>query len=71
MKQDVLIQLTALRATVRDKDDGHRVDEAIDRLAKSVDPNLWSNSTDPDEKKDADKIFNEEKDAANKLSSWG
>ena len=47
------------------KDDAHKLDEAIDHLTKSLDPSLRSGGV-PDSKH-GEKVFSEEKDAVNKL----
>jgi hypothetical protein len=66
VKQGVLDDLIALRATVTDKQDGDKLDEAIKHLTKSLDPDLWIDGSHP-EPKHGEKVFNEEKDAVNKL----
>ncbi len=66
VKQNVLAELVALRATVTDKQDGKKLDEAIDHLSKSIDSRLWLDPSHP-QLKDGEKVFNEEKDATNKL----
>ncbi|MCJ7457028.1 right-handed parallel beta-helix repeat-containing protein [Candidatus Bathyarchaeota archaeon] len=66
LKQDVLGDLTALRETVSDKEDGKKLDEAIKHLTKSLDPELWVDATHL-KAKHGDKVFQEEKDAVVKL----
>jgi hypothetical protein len=66
IKQGVLDDLIALRATVTDKQDGKKLDEAIKHLTKSLDPELWTDETHL-QAKHGDKVFNEEKDAVVKL----
>jgi hypothetical protein len=66
IKQNVLDDLTVLRATVTDKQDGKKLDEAIKHLTKSLDPELWTDETHL-QAKHGDKVFNEEKDAVVKL----
>ena len=66
IKQNVLADLTVLRATVTDKQDGKKLDEAIKHLTKSLDPELWTDETHL-QAKHGDKVFNEEKDAVVKL----
>ena len=65
-KQKVRDDLVALRATVTDKQDGKKLDEAIDHLNKSLDPSLWNDNYHP-KPKGGEKVFNEEKDTVNKL----
>lgn len=62
----MLEELEGLRATVTDKKDGKKLDEAIDPLTKSLDPDLWVDDVHLDPKH-GDKVFNEEKDAVVKL----
>src|ERR1051325_10730704 len=67
MKQDIRSQLIALRATVTNKDDAKKLDDAIKEMTDAINPSLWLDPSHPNEKKDLDKVFNEEKDAVNKL----
>jgi hypothetical protein len=68
-KTNVLLEMQALRATVTEKEDGKKLDEAIERLEKSLDPKLWA--TPPDgvrlDPKDGEKVIELEKQAAEKL----
>ena len=66
VKKDVLSHLIALRATITDKSDGHKLDEAIKHLTKSLDLELWVDGTHL-QAKHGEKVFNEEKDAVVKL----
>jgi len=66
IKQNVLDDLIALRATVIDKQDGKKLDEAIKHLTKSLNPDLWVDETHL-QPKHGDKVFQEEKDAVVKL----
>lgn len=66
VKKDVLKQLTALRATITDKQDGKKLDDAIGHLTKSIDPGLWIDPSHPQPRSGAT-VFNEEKDAVTKL----
>jgi hypothetical protein len=66
VKKDVLSHLIALRATITDKNDGHKLDEAIKHLTKSLDLELWVDGTHL-QAKHGEKVFNEEKDAVVKL----
>jgi hypothetical protein len=66
IKQNVLDDLTALGATVSDKEDGKKLDEAIKHLTKSLNPELWTDETHL-QAKHGEKVFNEEKDAVVKL----
>ncbi|HEX3085833.1 MAG TPA: thrombospondin type 3 repeat-containing protein [Pyrinomonadaceae bacterium] len=65
-KEKVRNDLVTLRSTVTDKQDGKKLDEAIDHLNKSLDLNLWIDNYHPNPK-GGEKVFNEEKDAVNKL----
>jgi hypothetical protein len=66
IKQDVLGDLIALRATVADKRDGDRLDAAIEHLRKSVDSSLWLDDSHPQDE-EGGKVFGEEKDAVSTL----
>jgi hypothetical protein len=66
IKQRVLQDLTALRASITDKKDGDKLDEAIKHLTKSLEPELWVSETRLDPKH-GEKVFQEEKDAVVKL----
>jgi hypothetical protein len=68
VKQDVLNQLTALRSTITDKQDGKKLDEAIDDLTKSTNSALWIDPAHPQPKSGAS-VFNQEKDTVTKLTS--
>jgi hypothetical protein len=68
LKQHVLANLTALRATVRDKQDGQRLDDAIRHLTQSLDAVLWAADGVHLQARDGERVFNAEKDAVNKLS---
>jgi sugar lactone lactonase YvrE len=57
--RDVLNQMLSLRATVTNKRDGKKLDNAIKQLTDSLDPNLWIDSTHPTPK-DGDKVFNKQ-----------
>jgi hypothetical protein len=65
-KQRVLDQLIALRATVTNKEDGDKLDEAIKHLTASLDNSLWIDQTHL-QPKGGETAFNEEKDTVNKL----
>lgn len=65
--QDVLSQLIALRATVTDKQDGSKLDDAIKSLTASINASLWVDAAHP-QPKVGDQIFQSDKDAVNKLS---
>lgn len=67
LKGEVLADLTALRATVTDKEDGKKLDEAITHLTNSLAPHLWLDGNHP-QPGQGGKVFTEEKDAVNKLS---
>ena len=66
MKQAVLADLIAFRATVSDKEDGHRLDEAIKHLQKSLDAHQWIDASHL-QRKGGEKVFEEEKHAVKKL----
>jgi len=65
-KQDALNGLIALGATVTDKQDGNKLDEAIKHLTKSLTPSWWIDDAHL-QVKEGEKVFNEEKDAVNQL----
>jgi uncharacterized repeat protein (TIGR02543 family) len=67
IKQRVLNELKALRATITDKGDGRKLDEVINHLTKSLDPDLLVDETHVDPKH-GKKVFNEEKEAVVKLA---
>jgi hypothetical protein len=69
---DVLARLVALRATVADRQDGQRLDDAIAALSRSTDPALWRegpDGTDPAHPlpKSGGAVFAGTKDAVAKL----
>jgi CSLREA domain-containing protein len=64
--QDVLSKLMNLRATVADKKDLDKLDDAIKHLKNALGVELWLNDTYP-QAKGGDKVFNETKDVVNKL----
>ena len=66
LKQGVLDDLIALRATVTDKEDRHKLDEAINHLTKSLKPSWWIDSSHL-RPKDGGKVFDEEKAAVMQL----
>ena len=66
IKQQALAELTALRATVTDKDDGKKLDEAIEHLTKSLAAEWWVDASHL-ERKHGEKVFDEEKHAVKKL----
>jgi len=65
-KEFVLNDLKDLRASVTDKKDGKKLDEAIEHLANSLDTGLWVDGTHL-QAKHGEKVFQEEKDAVVKL----
>jgi hypothetical protein len=66
LKQDVLAELIALRAGVTDKQDGKRLDEAIEHLTKSLEPDLWVDQTHLELKR-GERAFHEEKETVKDL----
>jgi hypothetical protein len=66
LKQSVLTNLIALRVDKRMKPDKDKLDDAIQHLSKSLDPNLWVDSAHL-QPKDGEKVFQEEKETAHKL----
>jgi hypothetical protein len=66
VKSNVLAELIALRSTVTAKDDGDKLDQAIQKLTESLDASLWLDQTHL-ERKHGEKVFQGEKDAAIKL----
>jgi hypothetical protein len=45
LKEGVLAELIVLRAGVTDREDGKGLDQAIEHLTKSLDPELWADQT--------------------------
>jgi hypothetical protein len=66
LKQGVLDDLIALRATVTDKEDRHKLDEAINHLTKSLTPSWWIDSSHL-KASEGRKVFDEEKAAVMQL----
>jgi len=66
IKENVLADLIALRATVTDKDDGEELDEAIEALTESLDPGLWVDQNHL-ERKHGEKVFDKEKESVKEL----
>jgi len=66
LKHDVLAELIALRASITDKQDSKRLDEAIEHLAKSLDAALWVDETHL-ELKHGERAFQEEKQTVKHL----
>ncbi len=66
LKQNVLAELFALRAGVTDRKDGERLDQAIEHLTKSLDPDLWVDQTHV-ETKHGERAFEEEKETVKEL----
>ncbi len=65
-KASILTNLQTLRATVTDREDGRRLDQAIAQLKQSLHPSLWDDPLHPDPKKGS-RVFQEEKDTVIKL----
>lgn len=65
-KASILTDLQALRATVTDREDGRRLDQAIAQLRQSLHPSLWDDPLHPDPKRGS-RVFQEEKDSVIKL----
>jgi hypothetical protein len=66
MQSQVLSEMQGLRSTLTNKDDQHKLDDAINHLSNSLDPTLWAGEIRLDSKH-GDKVFSEQKDAVNKL----
>ncbi len=66
LKQGVLDEMTALRATVTNKKDGKKLDQAIDHLNASLEPELWLDGNHLHSKK-GKTVFQQEKDTVIKL----
>jgi len=66
IKNSVLGDLTALRATVTNRQDGAKLDDAIARLTDSLDASLWIDQTHLDSQL-GDQVFDAEKKCAGKL----
>jgi hypothetical protein len=67
VKHDVLNDLTALRATVTDKNDGHELDDAINYLSDSVNPTLWLDQTHLGPKH-GQRVFQDEEQSVHELA---
>ncbi|PYQ17587.1 MAG: nuclease, partial [Acidobacteria bacterium] len=66
IKQDVLGDLVALRATATDRSDREKLEAAIKHLVKSVDPSLWLDDSHPQDE-DGGRVFGEEQEAVGEL----
>jgi DNA/RNA endonuclease G (NUC1) len=66
IEQGVLSQLIALRQSTTDKQDGQKLDDAIQHLSRAVDPGNWIDAAHV-QPKQGEKAFGETKDAVNKL----
>ncbi|MDD5039150.1 MAG: hypothetical protein PHN78_07530, partial [Dehalococcoidales bacterium] len=66
LKQGILSDLNALRATVTDKQDGQKLDQAIKHLDKSLTPAWWIDDVYPDAR-EGKKVFNEEKSTVEQI----
>ncbi|MBI5826027.1 MAG: ExeM/NucH family extracellular endonuclease [Chloroflexi bacterium] len=66
-KQYVLDSMTVLRATVTNKKDAQRLDEAIKKLTRSLDPALWVDDNHVDSNH-GHQVFGDEKDSVSKLN---
>lgn len=66
-KQYTLDSMTALRATVTNEKDAQRLDEAIKKLTRSLDPTLWVDDNHVDAKH-GHQVFSNEKDSVSKLN---
>jgi uncharacterized repeat protein (TIGR01451 family) len=67
-KQSVLADLTALRQTVTDKQDGNKLDDIIKHVSNSLDPSRWAGGNTL-VAKGGDNVFSKEKAAVDQLSS--
>jgi hypothetical protein len=68
LKDSVLGELTALRATVTDKKDGKKLDEAIGHLKKSLTPDWWIDDAHL-QAKNGEQVFDEETDTVEELTN--
>lgn len=66
-KQYTLDSMTALRATVTNEKDAQRLDEAIKKFTRSLDPTLWVDDNHVDAKH-GHQVFSNEKDSVSKLN---
>ncbi len=66
VKQNVLGELTALRAPVRDEDDGEGLDEAIVKLRDSLNAAFWIDQVHL-QKKNGQEVFEKEKESVENL----
>jgi hypothetical protein len=62
----ILSDLLSVRATVTDDENGHKLDEAVRHLTKSVTPRLWLDQTHI-QGKEGEEVFDEDKQAVNEL----
>src|SRR6185295_2025074 len=62
----LLAELMALRATVTDREDGRKLDEAIEHLAQSLASELWTDQSHL-ERKRGEKVFHEDQETVKKL----
>jgi hypothetical protein len=69
VKQNVLQELIALRATLSNKQDKKMLSLAIVKLTESLDPALWVDQTHV-VADSGDRVFQDEKDAVTKLRDW-
>jgi streptogramin lyase len=67
MKVSAYLNLKTLSQTVTNKNDKNKLDEAIQHLAKSLDSKLWRDETHLNAKR-GQQVFNEEKQAVQKLT---
>ncbi len=64
--QNVFGELVALAYTISDKQNRKQLDDAIDRLSKSLKHELWIDPSHPNPKK-GEKVFEDQKEAVKKL----
>lgn len=64
--QNVFGELVALAYTISDKQNRKQLDDAIDRLSKSLEHELWIDPSHPNPKK-GEKVFEDQKEAVKKL----
>jgi hypothetical protein len=66
VKENVLAELIALRATVRERDDGRKLAETIEHLTQSLAAELWVDQTHL-KRQHGEQVFREDKEAIKQL----
>jgi hypothetical protein len=66
VETNVLGDVTMLRSTITDREDGKKLDDTIRRLTNALAANLWTDQVHITSR-DGDKVFSETKEAINKI----